>query len=104
LTGFSNRGIDEGCVFYGSGKDLTDAVFSISKCPGKIMSSEWTDFSRKGITKLDDLLNELEPYYKNIDENGNSVFTFKNEGFSYTFTLFRKQEGEFVTVVRLPLN
>jgi hypothetical protein len=65
-----------------------------------MVSCEWANFANKSITKLDDLVNELEPFYKKRDENGNSIFAFKHEDKAYIFTLHRAQEGEFVIVVK----
>ena len=101
---FSDRGLDNGCVFYGSGASLENNVFSISKCPGNLMSVSWTDFSQKGITKLDALINEIEPYYKETIDNGNSVYAFKSGKFAYEFTVHRDNSFEFVFVKKYPLQ
>jgi hypothetical protein len=103
-----DRGINEqGCVYYGSGADLKDAVYTIEKCSGNMMSSTWTSWFHK-ITKLDDLVNELEPFYQKRDENGHAVYAFKSEGFIYYFTISRKEAErnsiiEFVIVTKTNL-
>lgn len=95
---FSDRGVDKGCVYYGSGASLDNAVYSISKCPGNLMSITWSDFSQKGTTKLDALISEIEPYYSNTNEKGNSVYGFNNGGFVYEFTVHRDNSFEFVFI------
>ncbi len=97
---FTDRGIDQGAVYYGSGASLEKAVFSISKWPGSMMSVTWEDFSLKGITKLDALISELEPYYNSTDEKMNTHFQFTNGEFSYEFTVHRSNSFEFVVVKR----
>jgi hypothetical protein len=97
---FSDRGLDEGCVYYGSGADLTDAVYSISKCPDARMSAEWATFGINKSTKLDDIVNELEPFYNKTDENQNNIYAFKHEGFAYHFIISRSSGGEFVIVTK----
>lgn len=101
---FSDRGIDDGCVYYGSGASLDNAVFSISKCPGNLMSVTWTDFSRKGITKLDELVNEIEPYFQKWDEKGAAGYGFRNGDFWYDFTVHRDNAFEFVFVKKYSLQ
>ena len=101
---FSDRGIDEGAVYYGSGASLDKAVFSISKWPGNMMSVTWSDFSLKGITKLDALISELEPFYTSTDEKMNTHFQFKNGEFAYEFTAHRNNSFEFVVVKRTTIK
>lgn len=96
---FSDRGIENGCVYYGSGASLKTNVFSIAKCPGNFMSVTWTNFFQiKGMTKLDVLISELEPYYMKTDDKGNSKYAFKNGDIGYEFTVNRQNTGEMVFV------
>lgn len=101
---FSDRGIESGCVYYGSGASLDNAVFSISKCPGNIMTVTWIDDSRKGITKLDGLINEIEPYYNRGDEDGNAIYMFKHNDFAYHCTVVRDGAYEIVIIKRYSLD
>ena len=53
---FSDRGIDNGWVYYGSGASLKNGVFTIAKYPGNLMRITWSDFSGNNSTKLDGLI------------------------------------------------
>lgn len=101
---FSDRGIENGCVYYASGASIENAVFSITKCPGNVIGITWNDFSRKGITKLDFLISEIEPYYKKTDANGSSIYTFRNGSFAYEFSVTRDNSFEFVIVKKYSLQ
>jgi len=88
-----NRGIENNCVFYGSGGDLKDAEFSYDKCPGNLMSVEYHSFSKTGVTPLDKLVNELEPFYKE-SESGRAFYRFKLDGKYYEFMVYRIDGAE----------
>lgn len=98
---FSERGIDNGCVFYSSGSSLIKAGFQICKCPRNLISIIWADRTEKGITKLDTLVNEIEPYYRETDDKGNYIFAFIINNFTYECTLHRDNSLEYVIVKKL---
>lgn len=103
---FRERGINKGCVYYSSGRlrnSVEDGIFGIDKCPGNLMTVSWTDFSGKGITKLDALINELEPYYTEFREDF-AIYDFKNSDFTYQFIVSRNNLTEIVRVERYNLQ
>ena len=99
---FSFRNVEDGGVSYGSGADLKGYVYDIAKYPGNIISIEWANFEKDGVTKLDDLLNELEPYFKGWSKKA-AIFKIKNNDLShYEFSIIRDigQELAFVKIVQ----
>ena len=98
---FKQRGIEEGCIFYGSSSSLNDAVYSVDKCLGNRVSIMWNDFSRQGKTVLDDIIDELEPYYIEKIVGGAYKYGFNKDGNSYIFLVERHEAGEFVILTKL---
>ncbi len=90
-SGYSDKGVEFNCPYYGSGKDLTLGVFSISKCP-ETVTIIWSNFKSR-YSVLDDLVAKLEPYYQNRDKNA-AYYAMKNEGYLYRFAIIRNQVGE----------
>lgn len=101
---FSDRGLDDGCVYYSSGISLDEGLFGIFKCPGNFMKVIWSDRLQKGITKLDALINELEPYYEKTNERGKAIYVFKHGDFAYQFTVHRDRSFEFALVKKYNLQ
>jgi hypothetical protein len=100
---FSDRGVQSGGVYYGTGADLGKYVYSITKYPGNMMNADWGNFARDGITKFDDLANELEPYFLQTDDKGRNIYQYKTSDAIYEFTM-RRNGDELVFVKKFPNN
>jgi hypothetical protein len=103
-TELKNRSIESNCVSFGSGQSLSSAAFSISKCPGNLITINWLDFTSSGITKLDKLIAELEPFYRKSDESLNPIYAFKTESSIYEFRVSRTNSFEIVVARKIKRN
>lgn len=100
----NNKGVMNGCVFYGSGASIDKATFTIYKCPGNIITVDWTDFTQSGRTVLDALVNDIEPYFKKTNPNLTTVYAFSKDEYIYEFTVSRENTGEFIIVRKIEIN
>lgn len=95
---FSDRGLTEGCVYYGSGTSIS-GVYSIKKCPGYKLDVTWADYGQKGITTFDQIMNELEPYFwKN--EQGFLIYSVRKGNFDYLILVNRDRNTEGMYISR----
>lgn len=97
---FNNRYLDGGCTYYDTDILLKSGKLAYSKCPGYKISVLWKSSPSNSHTILDDLVNELEPYYYGLDENGNAEYAFRKNDFNFIFVIHRSNGFEFFWLYR----
>ena len=98
---FANRGLNEGCVYYTSFPNIDSHILTFKRCPGPELEINWSDISNSEITFLDVLVNELEPHYKNTDDNSVQRYAFKFNDFIYDFRIIREDKIELVRIKKI---
>jgi hypothetical protein len=88
---FSSRGIHRGGVYYSS-PQIDKYVYTITKFPDKTIDIDWANWGNGGLTILDDLVNELEPYFQQTNENGFSIYQYKTVDAIYKFWIKRDRD------------
>jgi hypothetical protein len=95
---------EKGGVYYASGGKIS-GVYEILKYPGGSVAIRWTDFAKKGITVLDSLVDELEPYFNSRDvESGLNKYGFRHEGYLYVYAIIRDGSSEWVILQKTKLE
>jgi hypothetical protein len=96
---FSDRNIDHGCVYYGSGSSLSEGIYTVDKCPGNSVRVVWFDHSIKGISQFDFLISELESHFITKDDTF-AYYGIKNITYAYIFRVARTDGMEAIFVER----
>lgn len=95
---FTDRKPSDGCIFHGTGASLNNAILAITKCPGNKVELNWRDYSSKKTTKLDHIVDELEPYF--IAQNGATAeYGFIKDDKRYRFIVLRDDGLELFTAI-----
>lgn len=96
-SGYTNKGYEKNCDWYGTGANLKDAVATIEKCSDGMFNMTWTDFKTKS-SIMKDLSIQLENYFVGKSESGASIYKLKYEELLYEFYLHRNDGSEMIFV------
>ncbi|MEZ4721007.1 MAG: hypothetical protein R2813_03915 [Flavobacteriales bacterium] len=104
---FSDRGFQRGCTYYGSGADLSsiDGLYVTEKCPGDIISLQWSSFGDNNKSLFDDITYQLEPYFVETTEDNWNIYRIKfDETIGYLFRIHRENSFEVIFLHKVKLD